>query len=276
MQGLSFGRNLGLGRGRSFWMLLSLRLSLLRTVMVMMMITSMLVVVVVWSVMGLLRVSPITWWRRRRRRWRFFSRNHRLVGIGGHSSKPPVVQPRLSRGRSSVGVHDLVVIDGLAGIVQFRQRPLGLAVLVHQSIGFGVLQGFGLRLGGRILQELEFLLEAGQFVTGSRFLLRRVSAAMAFHVPFQFLNFLLDLADGFRLEGLLVAFLGSFLFVAQEFFLASLFVMILHRIGMPAAALVAPRHGLGLLAKNNCWVSPSSWFHKILPFIGRSVRTSDV
>lgn len=153
-----------------------------------------------------------------------------------------MVQPGLSRGRSSVRIHNLIVVNRLARIVQLRQRPLGLAVLVRNLVGFGI--GVGFYLGGclRLLEDLEFLLKACQFVFRCRFLLLPV--LVAFHVLFQLLDFFIDLRHCLGLDGLLVAFLCPFLFVAVEFLLPGLLVMILHRIGI-AAALVAARHDSG-------------------------------
>jgi hypothetical protein len=114
--------------------------------------------------------------------------------------------------------------------------------LVRDLVGFVIGVGFG--LGGCLclLEDLEFLLEPCQFVFRCRFLL--LTVLVAFHVLFQLLEFFLDLLNRLGLDGLLVAFLCPFLFVAVKFLLPGLFVMILHRIGI-AAALIAARHDDG-------------------------------
>ena len=57
---------------------------------------------------------------------------------------------------------------------------------------------------------------------------------VAFHVPLQFLYFVLDLLDRFRFEGYFITLLCPLLFVALHFFLPGLFVVTLHRIGIAA------------------------------------------
>lgn len=79
-------------------------------------------------------------------------------------------------------------------------------------------------LRGRLLQKPELLLQACQLVLAIGIV------AVTFQIFFEFYYFVLDLLDGFRRQSLFVSFLGPLLFVALEFLLSSLFVVLLHRI----------------------------------------------
>ena len=191
---------------------------------------------------GWLCGSRIAGWRWRwRGDQRFFPRHHRFVGIVGHASEPPVVQPGLSRGRSPVRIHDLVVVDRLAWIVQFRQRSLGLTKPVGEPVGLIIGGGFGLRIGFRLLDKLQLLLESRQLVIRRRLLLLPVVVPL--DVPLKLLDFFLDFLHRLGLDGSLVAFLHPFLLVALELLLASLSVMLLHRVRIPAALVTTSHDG---------------------------------
>ena len=207
----------------------------------------MLLLIMGWRpVLLLLPTSNIARRRRKRGWWwwwnlRLFSRNNRFVNVRGHPSVPPVIQPGFPRGRSAVRIQYLLVIHRFAGIVQLRQRSLRLFVQICDPGCLPIGIGPGFCGGCGLLDKFEFLLEPRQLVLGGRFLLLSVGAL---HVSFRFLDFLFYFSDCFGLDGLFVAFLDSFVLALLEFFLASLFVVLLHWVGTAPAFVAASHDGV--------------------------------